>query len=232
MGNGKRGSNADGKTSILEKMDPLRFGSLDYEICDGGSGRGHGDGHGGGYVMIVLMDVDGVVADFVGGVLNELHDRGIAKDKDLVSIGPRHMFDYLSDEEAVVARQIINAPGFAQRLGTVPGARYGVEQLVSMGFQVVFLTAPWDDSPTWCYDRTKWLEAMFPYDCSIIFTHAKWHVKGDLFLDDYLPNLVKWDMANSGKAFLFNTQGNQDLDSPFMRTSWGGLPLYLGHPTA
>ena len=179
--------------------------------------------------MKALVDVDGVVSDFVGGLLSRLDEAGQDHGIDIETLGPRHMFDYMSPAVEQVAHDIVSSSGFASNLPVIKGAVDGVNNLINLGYKVVFVTAPWKPSKTWCYDRHWWLRQHFPSECDIIFTSAKEHVVGDILIDDYLPYLVKWTLAHpSKKGLVYDQPWNRDVGKQHMRVNWSSLPSLLG----
>lgn len=179
--------------------------------------------------MKILLDVDGVVSDFVGGLLSQLDDAGLAHGIDINALGPRHLFDYMTPGVDEIAHGMVTANGFATLLPVIAGAQEGVNNLIELGYKVVFVTAPWKPSRTWCADRYDWLRANFPHECDVIFTSAKEHVLGDVLIDDYVPYITKWNLAHPSKrAFVYDAPWNRNVDRSLMRVCWSSIPSLLG----
>lgn len=169
--------------------------------------------------MIILCDVDGVLADFAGAVvevvnglfgrshtIEDVHSYGIAE-----SLG-------LTDEQWSEVCTIIDQPGFARSLRALES----VDQLRKKvwgfgGPSVEFVTSPWD-SPTWCYDRSQWLTDQFGgLGRHVTFTGRKWMMRGDVFVDDNPTAVRDWAHHNpAGRALLWDAPWNRgetrDLD--------------------
>lgn len=167
--------------------------------------------------MIYVLDVDGVIADFVGGaleVINELHPAAHAPDVrftpddvtqwEIETLLPEHM------RAEFMAR--CGAPGFCAALKEYPGACAVVHGLRECGHTIVFATSPWN-CPTWIGERTDWLRERFGGDVAIYHVKTKTHVYGDVFVDDKPEHVSAWAAAHpNGQALL--------LDRPYNRHPW------------
>lgn len=134
----------------------------------------------------ILLDVDGVLADFIGPVVtwaNSLRRAG----------GPPHTREQITQFDMLKAwgiahmwgeldRHVVK-PGFCEALEPVPGAREFVAAL-SRTAEVVIVTSPWKTSPTWCFERRNWLEKCMGWTGEVMFTKRKDLVRGDVLIDD------------------------------------------------
>lgn len=161
----------------------------------------------------VLLDCDGVLADFIGGVLpivNRLCNRE-----------HRHehvtAFDFCTslglspDESATVKRAIGATQRFAADLAVLPGAREGVARLRELA-DVYIVTSPWNSNATWTSDREWWLKKHFdiPHR-NVIHTSAKHVCVGDVFVDDKTEALERWqDEHEQGLAIRWITPHNRN----------------------
>lgn len=142
---------------------------------------------------VVLLDCDGVLADFIGGVL-EIVERitGLCFDRHDVdqydfcaALGIRGM-------DASLIKQAIAERGFCERLAPLEGARAGVKALHLIA-DVYVVTSPWNSSETWTHDRESWLWRHFKIPSSrVIHTSAKHLVCGDVFVDDKTSTVAAW----------------------------------------
>jgi len=145
--------------------------------------------------MRVLLDVDDVVCDFRGrawSVAKELFSR------DLPEPSEHGVWDVaasmaLTKEETAELWEVLGMPGMAQCLEPLPGALEAVPKLEALA-EVVFVTAPFDESPTWVFDRTCWLRKLFGRTVAerTVFTHNKKAVCGRVLVDDKVEHLVQW----------------------------------------
>jgi 5'(3')-deoxyribonucleotidase len=148
--------------------------------------------------MLIGVDVDGVVADFVGPVLRhvalrtgrQLTDSDIARFDMAGALG--------ADAWESVKRELLSPPGFALGLEPYPGAVQGVRALREMG-RVVFVTTPFTGSPTWSFERTEWLMKRLDASRSdIAHLVDKTLFAGDILVDDAPNQLEAW--VRSGRA--------------------------------
>lgn len=170
--------------------------------------------------MIVLIDVDGVVADFAGAVFEEVYQlTGTRHDpvKDLTEYHIARALDLPQPTWDRVKNQV-DRPGFAARIDPYPGAVDGVKQLASMA-DVYFVTAPWRTSATWTWDRSTWLRSHFgPLGSKVIFTEQKQLVLGDLLIEDKLDILEQWTIHQPGQPVLWNRPYNREAPAHMVNT--------------
>lgn len=150
-----------------------------------------------------LLDVDGVIADFCGGVDAFVTKWGAEK-REWRHWGIKNVYPVHADE--LISR--VRDAGFAATLPEIPRAVESVRRLIATGARVVFVTSPMSDSPTWCFDRKTWLADRFG-DVEIVFAKRKDLVRGDVFVDD-TPEHVSawWDRNPSARAFLVRQRYN------------------------
>lgn len=181
---------------------------------------------------IILLDVDGVLADFTGRVLqigNELtkcsYTMEDVKEWDVFSLYPKEL-------KRVLVYHICRE-GFCTRLDVLPGALDGVKQLKEVG-HVVAVTSPWWSSKTWMHERMEWLKLHFDIPMrSVIHTAAKELIRGDIMIDDKPENLLSWGDAQKGQSLsiLVDAPYNRSVVAPVQRsfrsfiraTDWKGI---------
>lgn len=171
----------------------------------------------------VLIDLDGVVADFTSACLF------IANQYAGTNYTPADVTEWeifnLPGLREVEDRtwKTISEPGFARMLAVYPGAREGVEWLKSKG-PVRILTSP-VISPTFMFDRVRWVEKELGIGWKhIIYTYSKELVTGRGLIDDKPENILAWTDRNTGPAVLWAQPYNQaawDSDA-FDRRRWNG----------
>lgn len=157
----------------------------------------------------ILLDCDGVLADFIGGVCDALDDLfGVA---DPLNGEPARMFtpeqvtefDFCkgfalsSDEKRAIMAHISKSPDFWRNLVAFPEAVDGVRRLREVA-DVYIVTSPWNSCRTWLSDREWWLRDRFDIPHSrVIACSAKHLVSGDMLVDDKTSTLVEWDNEQS-----------------------------------
>lgn len=156
---------------------------------------------------IVLLDCDGVLADFVGGYLREITDN-----------------IKLTDEEKRAVNDIVREPGFVLNLAVLDGAKAGVKALAKVS-DLYIVTSPWN-SRHWAGERQEWLCEHFK-DLrlkKIVQTSAKHLVRGDFLVDDKASNCQAHGKAWPGsRPLLWDTIHNR-LDTGIERvSSWDEL---------
>ena len=176
-------------------------------------------GMGGGRMKRALVDVDGVLANFVGGALAIVNNM----------LGTRYVseevtgFDFCAalglprDVAAAVKRAIGATRGFAAELDVLPGAIEGMSRLQRIA-EVYIVTSPWNSNATWTHEREAWLHKHFGIAHSrVIHTSAKHICAGDLLVDDKTETCAAWRSAHPrGVAVQWRTAHNR-------RDAWDGL---------
>lgn len=157
--------------------------------------------------MTIAVDVDGVVADFVGSAIAYLSSIGFSPGR----VGDGHIFDWLSAAETGAFIAYSSLPGYAWHsiLSTDDSMLEYVRKL-STRHDVFFATVPWPWGKTWCFDRTQWLSSRFP-SIPVSFVHDKSVVAADALIDDSVRNLDRFN----GRRVLMRSPYNAD-------TAWDG----------
>lgn len=108
--------------------------------------------------MRILIDMDGVLADFVGEAIR----------------------NNLSMDEAELIE------GFYKNLPLIKDAKWAVKELESLGHELfICTTAPWNNPTAW-KEKREWIEDHFgeTFKKKLIMTHRKDLVSADLLIDD------------------------------------------------
>lgn len=146
---------------------------------------------------VVLLDVDGVIADFTSLFGNAVM---------VANASPRGWNPYgwdpkqwnlardlgLTKEQERTVNSILGMPGLALTMNALSGAVEGVKELISIA-EVYFVTSPLDGNTTWAYDRCSWLCSYFgDVGKNVVSTEHKSLVHGDVFVDDKPENCASW----------------------------------------
>jgi 5'(3')-deoxyribonucleotidase len=165
----------------------------------------------------VLLDCDGILADFIGAALLTLRaESGLVYSRD--DVYTWEVFDSLPAPAQEHKHQVYEL--LKGRLGcfsirAYDGAKEGVRRLQELA-DVVIVTSPFPDSDAWMSERERWLKSHFglPRD-QVIHTSAKHHVKGDFFIDDKTSHVLKWaEHHPQGRALLWNMKYNENDELP------------------
>lgn len=182
----------------------------------------------------VLLDVDGVIADFdtyAQLIIFQLFGRQPIKDRKYWAIEKNFS---LKNSQRDQFWKMLDLKGVAQQLQPYPGAIEGVKEIASIA-DVYFVTSPIQSSPTWCYDRSKWLKKHFGTELGrkVVLTGQKHICAGDFFVDDKVTHVTKWQQHNPlGTGFLWNQPYNLNEDPSIPRLGdWRTLLLYVSGQT-
>ena len=142
--------------------------------------------------MRILVDCDGVLADFVGRFLERVNARlgTMHRREDVTEYNISRALGWTPEQEHQ-AYSVVE-PGFCTGLDVLPGAREGVEALQRFG-EIYVVTSPWLSCSTWEHERRQWLERHFGIPAlRVISTEAKYVVSGDVLIDDKVEHLDAW----------------------------------------
>jgi 5'(3')-deoxyribonucleotidase len=142
--------------------------------------------------MVILLDVDGVLADFTGAVLRVGNKfSGMQKTHEDVTMWD--IWKVFPDRCKEDILKEVSSAGFCSGLECLPHAKKMVSNLREMG-DVYAVTSPWHSSPTWCWERTLWLLEHFGFEANqVVHTHEKRLVRGDVLIDDRVETIKAWD---------------------------------------
>lgn len=164
--------------------------------------------------MRILLDCDGVLADFVGGFLKTLRDiDGVPRThEDVTQYAIEEALGLTPETTASVHAQI-SQRGWCLGLQPIIGALEGVKALREAGHDLVVVTAPWPKHETWHWERLRWLEELGFEEKSVVFTKRKELVTGDLLLEDNPKILNRWmqSHANQRTGILFDQPYNRHV---------------------
>ena len=179
----------------------------------------------------ILLDVDGPMADFASSYLDayywETGERRRVGDVDRWDI---HKAGWFVERALAmgttphVLRARVDAhvirPDFCSLITPRTEAIEAVAELRQIA-DVYVVTSPWTSSPTWVYERTRWIERHFGIPPkNVIHTAAKHLVHGDLLLDDKPSHVESWgERWPDGFALLYGMPHNRDAEG-LTRVDW------------
>lgn len=166
----------------------------------------------------VLVDCDGVLADFIGGFLRLVNDHfGTSHvPSDITGFDITESLGWSFDRGMEAYRLISDCAEFARNLDVLSGSVDGMRRLRGIA-DVYIVTSPWWSHPTWMRDRNDWLHRHFEIKANkVVHTAAKHICTGDVLVDDKTSTLVEWRDCNRGVAVQWMTVHNR-LDN------WKGI---------
>lgn len=171
--------------------------------------------------MRILVDVDGVMADFVTPVVKlvnfELGTNYTAEDVDEWEV--LDALDVPPRQQRFI-REHIASQGFCSRFKVYPGVEKGLAKLRKYG-RVIALTAPFE-SKYWEYERRQWLIENLGFEKHDIMSGSGKEIcDADFLIDDKPSNVIKWqeeDFINR-RGILMRHTWNADA----IGQTWHGL---------
>lgn len=163
--------------------------------------------------MRVLVDCDGVLADFLGRFLISIQKvTGLKHDPEVTTYRIEDAIRLEPNDYERVYEQV-EAPGWCASVSPIPGAQEGVSLLRKQGHTIVIVTSPWKGHYSWHRERLWWLKHHFDIaEKQVIFTSTKEWIDGDVLIEDNPDNLLKWKSAGYGRHGLI-------LDQPYNRSA-------------
>lgn len=140
----------------------------------------------------ILVDVDGVLADFTQAALDLVY-MVTGKQHKPSQITKWEVFDSIQEPEAKKeVYRILRDRGGCTAIPPCDGAKEGLAKLREIA-NVVIVTSPFKGSEVWAYERELWLYAHFGIHVNdVIHAHRKERIHGDLFLDDKPKHVKDW----------------------------------------
>jgi 5'-nucleotidase len=151
--------------------------------------------------MRILIDMDGVIADFDGEFL--LRWRARHPDKLYVPLEERTTFyvkDQYPDELKSLVVEILVEPTFFRDMLPVSGAKDALDEMEKMGFEVFICTSPLSTYKNCVLEKYEWVEKYLgsAWVERIILTKDKTIINADILIDDKptltgVESIPKWE---------------------------------------
>jgi 5'(3')-deoxyribonucleotidase len=140
----------------------------------------------------VLLDVDGVLADFTLAAC-ELVFQVTGRRYGPEAVTTWEVFDSLPEPQAKEdVYRILKGRGGCSSIPVYAGAQEGVAKLREIA-DITIVTSPFSGSETWVHERNAWLETHFGIDAhDVIHAKKKGRIHGDVFLDDKPEHVEDW----------------------------------------
>ena len=183
---------------------------------------------------VVLLDVDDVVCRCVQGMADVAGKKlGVEISESDVKTWDFH--DTITGpglQEHI--EEMMSQKGWCRNLVPFPGAINGVKSLMEVA-EIFFVTAPFHGEH-WMHERREWLYHHFGIDRDrVLQGHSKFLVRGELFIDDKVENLMKWqdygdENGLDGQALLWDRPYNRTdpRAAAFSRfTNWDQVRMFV-----
>ncbi len=152
-----------------------------------------------GNLPILLLDMDGIIADFDRFSL-DTYNRTFRTNYDVKNvhkyIGDHEVLDPTIDKVAL--RRPFKDPGSFINLPVIEGSQDAVAKLLKF-FNIFVVTTQYYGNPTCVHEKHVWLQRHFPAIADKgIFTKHKPMVQGDILVDDRPINCQQYKAFNEG----------------------------------
>ncbi len=177
--------------------------------------------------MNILLDVDGVLGDFPSCALRWVNGANPRKPVTLEEVDQHDILKALGLDQLQERfdRWCIDTE-LCRHMPVYEGAQEFVEKLRAMG-DLIIVTSPYANVPTWCHARLAWLSEHFNiHKRDVVFCKRKDLVRGHVLIDDKLENCEAF--AGSGQhrdAIVFDRPWNRSGKLPRARSYAEALAL-------
>lgn len=137
--------------------------------------------------MIVLLDMDGVIADLEKNFL--LRWRQKYPDEIYIPLEQRNTYyivDQYPREYSDAIRKIFAEPGFFLSLEPIEGSIQAIKELCEIGVDMFICTTPLDEYKNCVLEKYEWIDKYlgFTWTTKLVLTTDKTIIKGDILIDD------------------------------------------------
>jgi len=165
--------------------------------------------------MRIALDMDEVLADWVGGMLHEFNTtEGTSFTREQINMWK--VEETLGYRSNYFVDMLMRDTQFYANLKPIPGAVSGVRSLISDGHDVLIVTSVPMSAPIALDGKVHWLRRHIPEFSLQNFISAKRKslVEADVLVDDGDHNIIEWyrDRPNS-RALVWDAPWNREVKS-------------------
>lgn len=159
--------------------------------------------------MRILLDCDGVLCDFVGGMCEELNHHGFRYVPE--DFKEFRMEKFLTPNARMVFDFAFGCSGFCEGLEWYPGAK---EFLKALRLHTVHIVTAPGRCETWDEERRNWLKGhVNPEDIAFCHASFKPRISGDILIEDNADTGLAWLQENpSGILLLIDRPWNRSIE--------------------
>jgi 5'-nucleotidase len=136
---------------------------------------------------IILVDMDGVLADFEGYFLKKWREN--FPELPFIEVKDRREF-YVSkeypEEHTNKILQIFYSEGFCFNMEPIPGAIEAIQEIKKLGHEVFICSSPFEQAPDSLGDKLNWVSKYLDREwvTKLILINDKTLIHGDILIDD------------------------------------------------
>jgi 5'-nucleotidase len=177
--------------------------------------------------MRILIDMDGVIADFDGEFLKRWRERH--PEKFFIPMEERTAFyvtNQYPEELQPLAMEILLEQNFFRDMMPIDGGKEALLEMDTMGLDVFICTSPFSTYQNCVREKYEWVENTLGsrWVDRIILTKDKTLVRGDVLIDDK-PQITGVDIP-SWEHIIYDRPYNQGVNK--RRLTWGIWKSVLG----
>lgn len=168
----------------------------------------------------ILVDMDGVLANFEKGLLDEFRRR--CPNKLYIPLNERttfHARDQYPEDSRQVLREIIKSKGFYRNLEPIAGALEAIKEISSDNL-VFICTSPANDYENCVGEKFWWVEERLGREWTkrIVLTNDKTIVRGDYLIDD--KPVVAGALVPDWEQIIYTQPYNARINDSRKRMDW------------
>jgi len=178
--------------------------------------------------MRILVDMDGVIADFDGEFLKRWRER--YPGQFYVPFDQRTTFyvrDSYPEELKPLVTEILLEPGFFRDMMPMSGAKEALFEMDKLGIEVFICSSPLSIYRNCVLEKYEWVENVLGPDWvkRIVLTKDKTLITGDYLIDDK-PDVTGLDTMPSWEHLIHDRPYNRGMNK--RRLTWENWKVVLG----